>query len=72
MCKIEECNNEKILANNSFPHVDRINSAISGGTHDLEVKEARVSMDGTVYDTLNQRINAIENNPYILFETVEG
>ena len=25
MCKIEECNNEKILANNSFPHVDRIN-----------------------------------------------
>ena len=29
-------------------------------------------MDGTVYDTLNQRINAIENNPYILFETVEG
>lgn len=52
--------------------IDRINSAISGGTHDLEVKEARVSMDGTVYDTLNQRINAIENNPYILFETVEG
>jgi hypothetical protein len=43
-----------------------------GGTHDLELKEARVSMDGTVYDTLNQRINAIENNPYILFETVEG
>lgn len=52
--------------------IDRINSAISGGTHDLELKEARVSMDGTVYDTLNQRINAIENNPYILFETVEG
>ena len=52
--------------------IDRINSAISGGTHDLEVKEARVSMDGTVYDTLNQRINAIENSPYILFETIEG
>lgn len=29
-------------------------------------------MDGTVYDTLNQRISAIETNPYILFETVEG
>ena len=29
-------------------------------------------MDGTVYDTLNQRISAIETNLYILFETVEG
>lgn len=52
--------------------IDRINSAISGGTHDLEVKEARTSLDGTVYDTLNERLNAIETNPYILFETVEG
>lgn len=52
--------------------IDRINAAISSGTNDLEVKEARTSLDGTVYDTLNQRINAIENNPYILFETIEG
>ena len=52
--------------------IDRINNAIASGTHDLEVKEARTSLDGTVYATLNQRINAIETNPYILFETVEG
>ena len=52
--------------------IDRINSTISSGTNDLEVKEARISLDGTVYDTLNQRINAIENSPYILFETIEG
>lgn len=52
--------------------IDRINTAIASGTHDLEVKEARTSLDGTVYDTLNQRISAIETNPYILFETVEG
>ena len=52
--------------------IDRINTAIASGTNDLEVREARISMDGTVYDTLNQRISAIETNPYILFETVEG
>ena len=52
--------------------IDRINAAISGGTQDLEVKEARVSLDGTVYDTLNERLNAMETNPYVLFETVEG
>lgn len=52
--------------------IDRINAAISSGTNDLEVKEARTSLDGTVYDTLNQRINAIESSPYILFETIEG
>lgn len=37
-----------------------------------EIIAARTSIDGTVYDTLNQRISAIETNPYILFETVEG
>ena len=52
--------------------IDRINNAIASGTNDLEVREARTSLDGTVYATLNQRINAIETNPYILFETVEG
>ena len=52
--------------------IERINAAISGGTQDLEVKEARVSLDGTVYDTLNERLNAMETNPYVLFETVEG
>lgn len=49
-----------------------INQAIASGTQDLEVKEARTSMDGTVYDTLNERLNAIETSPYVLFETVEG
>lgn len=52
--------------------IDRINNAIASGINDLEVREARTSLDGTVYATLNQRINAIETNPYILFETVEG
>ena len=52
--------------------IDRINNAIASGTNDLEVREARISMDGTVYDTLNERLNAIETRPYVLFETVEG
>ena len=52
--------------------MDRINTAIASGTNDLEVREARISINGTVYNTLNDRLNAIETNPYILFETVEG
>ena len=52
--------------------IDRINNAIASGTNDLEVREARISIDGTVYDTLNERLNAIETRPYVLFETVEG
>ena len=67
--RISNENNRQEVFNST---IDRINTAIASGTNDLEVKEARTSLDGTVYDTLNQRINAIETNPYILFETVEG
>ena len=67
--RISNENNRQEVFNST---IDRINTAIASGTHDLEVKEARTSLDGTVYDTLNQRISAIETNPYILFETVEG
>ena len=62
-------NNRQRIFNST---IDRINSAIASGTNDLEVREARISMDGTVYDTLNERLNAIETRPYVLFETVEG
>ena len=64
--RISNENNRQEVFNST---IDRINTAIA---NDLEVREARISMDGTVYDTLNQRISAIETNPYILFETVEG
>ena len=67
--RISNENNRQEVFNST---IDRINTAIASGTNDLEVREARISMDGTVYATLNQRINAIETNPYILFETVEG
>ena len=67
--RISNENNRQEVFNST---IDRINTAIASGTNDLEVREARISMDGTVYDTLNQRISAIETNPYILFETVEG
>lgn len=67
--RISNENNRQEVFNST---IDRINTAIASGTNDSEVREARISMDGTVYDTLNQRISAIETNPYILFETVEG
>src|SRR5699024_1065083 len=67
--RISNENNRQEVFNST---IDRINTAIASGTHDLEVKEARTSLDGTVYDTLNERLNAIETSPYILFETVEG
>lgn len=67
--RISNENNRQEIFNST---IDRINTAIASGTNDLEVKEARTSLDGTVYDTLNQRLNAIETNPYVLFETVEG
>ena len=67
--RISNENNRQEVFNST---IDRINTAIASGTNDLEVKEARTSLDGTVYDTLNQRISAIETNPYVLFETVEG
>ena len=49
-----------------------IKNAIASGTVDLELKQLRTSMDGTVYNTANDRINAIEMQPYILFEEVIG
>ena len=67
--RISNENNRQRIFNST---IDRINSAIASGTNDLEVREARISMDGTVYDTLNERLNAIETRPYVLFETVEG
>ncbi|MGL5647436.1 MAG: hypothetical protein ACRDDY_06260 [Clostridium sp.] len=55
--------------NDKISEVDRV---IASGTVDLEVKQARIGQDGTVYVNLNDRLNAMENNPYVLFETVEG
>lgn len=49
-----------------------IKNAIASGTVDLELKQLRTSLDGTVYATANDRINAIEKQPYILFEEVIG
>lgn len=52
--------------------INEVNVAIAAGTQDLEIKQARIGQDGKVYDCLNDRLNAIENNPYVLFETIEG
>lgn len=78
-----ECNaatqNSIIATNNSIQATNNvnnamksINNAIASGTVDLELKQLRTSLDGTVYATANDRINAIEKQPYILFEEVIG
>lgn len=51
---------------------NRVNQVIASGTVDLEVKDARISQNGTTYICLNDRLNAIETSPYIYFESVEG
>lgn len=50
----------------------RVEDAITANTQDLEVKLARQSMTGVSYETLGARLDAMEINPYILFEGVEG
>lgn len=49
-----------------------IKNAIASGTVDLELRQLRTSIDGAVYTTANDRINAIEMQSYILFEEVQG
>lgn len=49
-----------------------IKNAIASGTVDLELKQIRTSLDGTTYATANDRINALEQKPYVLFEEVIG
>lgn len=75
--KIVDINNSKdtLITNvdNKLNEVDdRVNSAISQGTIDLEVKDARRGLDGKVYSCLAERLNQIENNPMVIWETVEG
>lgn len=71
--KIADINNKISSVDNKLLQVDdRVNSAIASGTVDLEVKDSRISQDGTVYTCLNDRLNAMENSPYILFEIIEG
>lgn len=71
-----ECNKatqDSITATNNVNNAMKsINNAIASGTVDLELKQLRTSLDGTVYATANDRINAIEKQPYILFEEVQG
>lgn len=50
----------------------RVEKAITANTQDLEVKLARQSISGTTYDNLCDRLDAMELNPFILFEEVEG
>lgn len=62
----------KTATNNVNNTLKSVNNAIASGTVDLELKQLRTSLDGTVYATANDRINAIEKQPYILFEEVQG
>lgn len=69
---ITATNNSIQATNNVNNALKSINNAIASGTVDLELKQLRTSLDGTVYATANDRINAIEKQPYILFEEVIG
>lgn len=69
---IESAKNADKATSSALDSVQRVNSAIASGTVDLEVKDARISQNGTVYSCLSDRLDAIENNPYVLFETIEG
>ena len=75
--KIVDINNSKdtLITNvdNKLNEVDdRVNFALSQQTIDLEVKDARRGLDGKVYSCLAERLNEIEKNPMIIWETVEG
>lgn len=70
-CKIAT-NNSIQATNNANNTLKSVNNAIASGTVDLELKQLRTALDGTVYTTANDRINAIEKQPYILFEEVQG
>ena len=75
--KIVDIDNSKdtMITNvdNKLNEVDsRVNSALSQGTIDLEVKDERRGLDGKVYSCLAERLNEIEKNPMIIWETVEG
>lgn len=69
---ITATNNSIQATNNVNNAMKSINNAIASGTVDLELKQLRTSLDGTVYATANDRINAMEKQPYILFEEVIG
>ena len=46
--------------------INRVDTAIASGTQDLEVKEARVSVTGKKYQSLKERLDALENNCNLL------
>lgn len=68
-----ECNkatqNSITATNNSIQAIDNvnnamqsINNAIASGTVDLELKQLRTSLNGTLYPTANDRINQMETH----------
>lgn len=69
---ITATNNSIQATNNINNAMKSINNAIASGTVDLELKQLRTALDGNVYATANDRINAIEKQAYILFEEVIG
>lgn len=69
---ITATNNSIQATNNANSTLKSVNNAIASGTVDLELKQLRTALDGTVYTTANDRINAIEKQPYTLFEEVIG
>lgn len=64
--------NAQTATKNAEDVIASVKNAISSGTVDLELKQLRTALDGTVYATANDRLNAIEKQPYILFEEVIG
>ena len=61
-----ECNkatqNSITVTNNVNNAMQSINNAIASGTVDLELKQLRTSLNGTLYPTANDRINQMETH----------
>lgn len=51
---------------------DRVSTALSSGTVDLELKDARTDIYGTTHACLNDRLNIMERQFDVYYEEVEG
>ncbi|MGL4801860.1 MAG: BppU family phage baseplate upper protein [Cetobacterium sp.] len=66
-------NDKLTVMDNKVVEVEtRFNQLTASQQQSSEVIDARRGQDGVVYNSLRERLIALENNPYVLFETVEG
>ena len=64
--KISEADNKISDVENRFLYLT------SHQQQNSEVLDARLGLDGTRYTSLKERIDSIETNPFIMYETIEG